>query len=418
VIDRTIEYPVGDDPPSARLIYGLDVVDGLKMLEDESIQVVCTSPPYWGLRDYGTGDAQFGLEQSPQEYVARLVEIFREIRRVLRPDGVVWLNLGDSYIGGGSSGHMATTTNMGRPTASYGAVPTGGRKVADLKPKDLAGIPWRVALALQDDGWWLRQEVIWAKANCMPEPVKDRCTRNHETIFMLTKSARYFYDHIAIKEPCGPVSAGNTSRKAPSDIGQISSARGVSPPWDATTASGRNKRTVWNVNPRPYPGAHFACWPPELVEPMIKAGSSEKGCCSKCGKPMERMVERTTHDDPGRGGGAKYRDLSVLGRQHDGHRMLGSDYQAQLNANPPRTVGWEPCPCTNPAKTRRCVVLDPFCGSATTGMVAMRLGRDFIGIDLNEDYIELAESRLLGRKIKKGDLEDGGLLEMFSEGGP
>jgi len=466
VIDRTIEYPVGDDPPSARLIYGVDVVDGLKMLEDESVQVVCTSPPYWGLRDYGTGtweggdadckhriggqaiwekasftnstglrpgvdaskcldcgaariDAQFGLEESPQEYVARLVEIFRGIRRVLRPDGVVWLNLGDSYIGGGgSSGHKAATTNMGRPTASYGAVPTGGRKVADLKAKDLAGIPWRVALALQDDGWWLRQEVIWAKANCMPEPVKDRCTRNHETIFMLTKSSRYFYDHIAIKEPCGSASAGNTSRKSPGDVGRTSTGPGVSPPWDASVASGRNKRTVWNVNPRPYPGAHFACWPPELVEPMIKAGSSEKGCCSKCGKPMERVVERDAPDDPGRGEGAKYRDPSVLGRQHDGHRMLGSDYQAQLNANPPRTVGWEPCPCTNPAKTRRCVVLDPFCGSATTGMVAMRLGRDFVGIDLNEEYINLAESRLLGRKIKKGDLEDGGLLEMFSEGGP
>lgn len=278
--------------------------DSLELLADmdpETVQTVITSPPYWGLRDYGH-PGQLGLEATPGEYVARLVEVFREVRRVLKPDGTLWLNLGDSYAGGGGYSPNSPCNQKRAKGEAWGSLnranmdrheakvkPKHARRAPDgLKPKDMVGIPWRVALALQADGWWLRSDIIWHKPACMPSSVKDRPTTSHEYLFLMTRSPRYFYDAEAIKEPS-------------QEGGQ------------------RNKRSVWTVAPQPFSGAHFAVMPPKLVEPCIKAGSR-----------------------PG--------DL----------------------------------------------VLDPFSGAATVGVVARRLQRSYIGLELNPDFCEMGRRRIAG----------------------
>ena len=235
-----------------RIIQG-DCIEGMRTLPDASVHCCVTSPPYWGLRDYGH-DGQIGLESTPEAYVARMVEVFREVRRVLREDGTLWLNLGDSYKGG----------------------------------KQLGGIPWRVAFALQADGWWLRQDIIWSKPNPMPESVRDRCTKAHEYVFLLTKSERYFYDAAEIAEkaidPDGFKYEGgwDEMRKhvEPSlrlQAGNCRTENGTVPHFAAGHGDKRNRRSVWTVTTKPYSGAHFAVMPPDLVEPCIKAGCPEGG---------------------------------------------------------------------------------------------------------------------------------------------
>lgn len=236
-----------------------DVREVLGLMPESSIQAVVTSPPYWGLRDYGV-EGQLGLEATPDEYVERMVEVFRGVRRVLRDDGTLWLNLGDSYCstdkwGGGVGG------NTGKHTvASDGSVPSWAvrkrRQPYGLKPKDLVGIPWRVAFALQADGWYLRSDIIWSKPNPMPDSVRDRPTRSHEYIFLLSKSKRYYYDAAAVREPAA------ASKNSASYFG--------------TGGDGgkRNRRTVWSVATKPYTAAHFATYPPALIEPCILAGAN------------------------------------------------------------------------------------------------------------------------------------------------
>jgi len=242
----------------------------LRTLPAKSIQTCVTSPPYFGLRDYGV-EGQLGLEATPDEFCAALVEVFREVRRVLKDDGTVWLNLGDSYArptakgGSGPSGKNRAYYGDNYGDAGKAGVPTG------LKDKDLIGIPWRVAFALQADGWYLRQDIIWSKPNPMPESVRDRCTKAHEYIFLLTKSPKYFFDAEAMKEdavtPAGTKGAkGSASRKAEKGV----NAR---PPEYANYDGTRNRRSVWTVQTRPYKGAHFATFPPDLIRPCILAGS-------------------------------------------------------------------------------------------------------------------------------------------------
>jgi len=321
-------------------IYCGDSLDVLKSMADESVDCCITSPPYWGLRDYGTatwigGDAecdhkvgrfeysvskmqagnkgsaghqardicpkcgairkdkQLGLEKTPEEYVSNMVQLFREVRRVLKNDGVLWLNLGDSYNGSGGAGgdYNAGGIKEGQPKYN-------GRNIGSLKPKDLVGIPWRVAFALQADGWWLRQDIIWHKPNPMPESVRDRCTKSHEYIFLLTKSARYYFDSEAIKEPANYDGRKDTVMKGSAKY-QI-----------------RNKRSVWTVTTKPYKEAHFATYPPDLILPCVKAAKPDA------------------------------------------------------------------------------VILDPFFGSGTTGLVAVQNGRRYIGIDLNPEYCAIAAKRI------------------------
>jgi DNA modification methylase len=318
-----------------------DVRQTLPTLPDRSVQTCITSPPYFGLRDYDC-DGQIGLEPTPREFVDTMVQVFREVRRVLRDDGTLWLNLGDSYAGSwGSQGRQGNTGQMaGRSVADVrerskinaarieagiyakkqtrtGSIPEG----SGLKPKDLMGIPWRVAFALQDDGWYLRQDIIWSKPNPMPESVRDRCTKAHEYLFLLSKSARYYFDADAIAEPATGEAPGN---KAPTKGGREYEDGAI----EHRTAANlhhigardtRNKRSVWTIPTQPFKEAHFATFPPALVEPCIRAGS-------------------------------------------------------------------------RPGDT----VLDPFLGAGTTALVAEREGRQWIGCELNPDYAAIAERRLRG----------------------
>lgn len=264
-----------------RIIPG-DCIEGMKTLPDSSVQCCVTSPPYWGLRDYGH-DGQIGLESTPEAYVSRMVEVFREVRRVLRDDGTLWLNLGDSYAtGAGKVGACPGGGEQGQKWADRGASTSPNRMpIPGLKPKDLCGIPWRVAFALQADGWYLRQDIIWHKPNPMPESVRDRCTKAHEYVFLLTKSQRYFYDAEAVSEPA--VHAGETRVTTAKSFAGQAEGLGVKPTGNAKPGSvmlikaTRNKRSVWRVCAKPYSGAHFATMPPDLVEPCIKAGSPEGG---------------------------------------------------------------------------------------------------------------------------------------------
>lgn len=378
-----------------------DALDLLREMPDESVQTCVTSPPYWGLRDYGTAewqggdpgcdhgerrwdgpkqtqgamsghaaksdrldrqecrcgatrkDAQLGLEPTPEQYVENMVAVFREVRRALRDDGTLWLNLGDSYWsakgtpGGEKAWHDGSNADEKNPARRFGKRPQDGPPPDGIKPKDLVGIPWMVAFALRADGWYLRSDVIWAKPNPMPESVTDRPTKAHEYLFLLAKSRAYFYDSAAIREGFADARLGDPGsyNRTPApersgiggdrhDHGFVENGGG----WDRGAENGgRNKRSVWEIATRPYPAAHFATFPPALVEPCILAGSAAGD-----------------------------------------------------------------------------TVLDPFAGAATTGLVAARHNRDFIGIELNPEYVELGRNRirddapLLNVSAEMGSIEPGG----------
>jgi len=230
--------------------------------EGVKAQMCVTSPPYFGLRDYGH-EGQIGLEQTPEEYITAMVEVFRCVRRVLSDDGTLWLNIGDSYTSGGRTWRDADAKNKGRGMSYRADTPEG------LKPKDLIGVPWMLAFALRADGWYLRQDIIWNKPNPMPESVRDRCTKAHEYVFLLSKSERYFFDSEAMREDAVKGAAGssfNTGKTATHQMGRSSEAERVED-------GKRNRRSVWTVATRPYKGAHFATFPPALIEPCILAGS-------------------------------------------------------------------------------------------------------------------------------------------------
>jgi len=296
-----------------------DCLESLKKLKSKSINTCVTSPPYFGLRDYGT-EGQIGLEETPEEFVENLVKVFREVKRVLRDDGTVWLNLGDSYAMSSMRGKNSEFKSISQ--SKSGIVNVKKNIPHGLKAKDLIGIPWRVAFALQQDGWYLRQDIIWHKPNPMPESVRDRCTKSHEYIFLLSKSKKYYYDNEAIKED-----AKNNGKKI--SLGEKSFSKGqakgknVQKSGNAlndtyTVKPKRNKRSVWTVTTKPFKGAHFAVFPMDLIEPCVLAGCPEGG-----------------------------------------------------------------------------TVLDPFGGSGTTGLVAKNNNRNAILLELNPEYIEIAESRIV-----------------------
>ena len=339
-----------------------DCLETLRMMPDGMVQTCVTSPPYFGLRDYGH-DGQIGLEATPDQFIAKLVEVFREVRRVLKDDGTLWLNIGDSYVGSANNGGKDSKTMAGTQAATGSNLPS--KRGVGLKQKDLIGIPWLLAFALRADGWYLRQEVIWAKPNPMPESVTDRCTKSHESIFLLAKSEKYYFDQAAIAEPCSASTHARLSQDVQNQIGSERANGGAKTngnmkavgraSWNGsefnkgTTAEhqlgrsqkdrkfdtgagnknnasfdaamaimpeNRNKRSVWTVATTPYKGAHFATFPPALIEPCILAGAPAGG-----------------------------------------------------------------------------VVIDPFFGSGTTGQVAQALGRNFIGCELNPAYKPLQDER-------------------------
>ena len=349
-----------------------------------------------------------------------MVAVFGEVRRVLRDDGTLWLNLGDSYASNTKSDERTSEQRsrsstlgpnrdgLGGTNKAHVSVSFGTRRMTltdQLKPKDLCMIPWRVALALQADGWYLRSVIVWAKKSPMPESVTDRPTSSWEPIFLLAKSERYFYDAEAVKEPLERGDAGsridsdrkltihpNTGTNRMPPIGGLKHAgsngnatySGDCPEWP----SGRNQRNVWHLGPEPYREAHFATFPTEIPRRAIKAGTSEKGCCQACGAPWKRVLSKSTvYTRPGKT--AKYRD------DDDGY--AGHETKAGLLRRPEttsRTTGWEPsCKC-NAGSPVPCVVLDPFLGSGTTVAVARTLGRYGVGCELNPEYAELARVRI------------------------
>lgn len=406
-----------------------DCMEVLKTVPAGSIHCVVTSPPYFGLRDYGVA-GQIGLERTYQLYIEKMVQVFREVRRVLRDDGTVWLNLGDSYAGSwgnyggqnrGNGDQREITNGSQMHQKAYDGKelwrPPTSNKMDGIKPKDLIGVPWRVAFALQADGWYLRSDIIWHKPNPMPESVTDRPTKAHEYIFLLSKSERYFYDSEAIKEPAvtddmrrpygsqgawqmdgrpveqrpngKPRTAGNKTHKYVTEYEQSDSEehrtkagllKVADVPWFT-----RNRRSVWTIATKPYSEAHFATYPVDLVEPCIKAGTSAHGCCEACGAPWVRVVERDVLPPPDR--------INNNAFKHDAMTTHGEGAATLRNIVVRDTLGWEPsCSCGAPVVP--CTVLDPFNGSGTTGVAAIGLGRNYIGIDLNPDYLAMADRRL------------------------
>lgn len=353
-------------------------------LAAKSVHTVVTSPPYYGLRDYGV-DGQIGLEVTPDEYIANLVAVFRECKRILRDDGTLWVNIGDSYASMKSrynqkaqnlnGGKSQDNVFQGNKTDLYHHPELG------IKDKDLIGIPWMLAFALRADGWYLRQDIIWAKPNPMPESVKDRCTKSHEYIFLLSKSAKYYYDNEAVKENA----AGGRERFGGAKYGDkgLDKSRNDTARFDETIVSVRNKRDVWTVTTKPYKGAHYATFNPELIKPCILAGAPET-CCAKCGAPYERIIER--EKPPAEVYTDKIRpdDVSgVLG----GTAGMGQKLQDWYNDHPRTTAGWQPtCSCN--AGTSSGIVFDPFVGSGTTVATAIQFGRKGIGIDLSFKYLQ------------------------------
>ena len=290
-----------------------DALERLRTLEAESVHTCVTSPPYYNLRDYGAA-GQIGMEETPEEYIGKLVDVFREVRRVLRPDGTLWVNIGDSYATRSGPQPPTNTRNTCGHTAKH--------RPSGYKYKDLMGIPWLLAFALRADGWYLRQDLIWHKTNAMPESVRDRCTKAHEYIFLLSKSPHYYFDAAAIREPCGVKGNARTFRGGGAYTGGRSfqnSARveRESHGNSANNTGGRNKRSVWSIATGQFKAAHYATFPERLVEPCILAGCPEGG-----------------------------------------------------------------------------VVLDPFAGSGTTGVVAKRLRRHFVGVEINPDYWQMAMNRI------------------------
>jgi DNA modification methylase len=383
----------------------------MKLMPDCSVQCVVTSPPYWSLRDYQV-EGQYGLEETPEAHVAKMVEVFREVRRILRDDATLWLNYGDSYVGspGGNMGPSASEGDQlyERKWKHQHCGTEDGedahRKVTRqqgiLKQKDLVGMPWRVAFALQADGWWLRQDIIWHKPNPMPESVTDRCTKSHEYLFLMAKSAHYYFDAEAIREEHSPASyerakyptRGNTKKSTDKTDERVFASHFNDLPLQYNFAAGRNRRSVWTIATEPCKEAHFATFPRKLVEPCIRAGTSEKGCCPKCGKPWERITQvhkiprNELPKDDERYRPNRYADNKYANEIRDG-------YECGMYSET-KTLGWQPsCECgLDPVP---CMVFDPFSGSGTVGLVALPLGRNYIGIELNPAYVEMSRRRLL-----------------------
>ena len=367
-------------------------------LPAQSVQTIVTSPPYYSLRAYLPSDhpdkgREMGAEATVEEYVANLVALFAALRHALRDDGTLWLNLGDSY--GGIRGNITPAPDNKHPHA---AADTPGDGKQGTTRKQLLGIPWRVAFALQADGWYLRQDIIWSKPNPMPESVRDRCTKAHEYLFLLSKSDRYYYDADAIAEPltrpeealrATPARFGGANKY----VGAKEQSRLHSGNEYLGTATGtRNKRSVWTVSPAPFPGSHYATMPPELVRPCILAGSSAYGACAQCLAPWRRVVERGgmtgRRSSPGQPA-----HLTEQGYIREGKSRCGDvEYTA--------TIGWQPsCQCGT-AETVPCLVLDPFLGSGTVAAVAIEEGRRWVGCDLDARNAALVTGRIDGRQVR------------------
>lgn len=375
------------DDGDLRLHVG-DALEVLRTLPAGSVDSCVTSPPYWGLRDYGA-DGQIGLEATPAAFVERLTAVFEEVRRVLAPHGTLWLNLGDSYAANISGGLGGSTLTKGGTQTPHNRVQRNGRQFG-VKPKDLVGIPWRVAFALQDAGWWLRSDIIWAKPNPMPESVTDRPTKAHEYLFLLAAGPRYYYDADAIREADV---GGDNSRSV---LTQPEPSGGIMPPHLGIRAAagrvgaGRNARSVWSIPTQPYPEAHFATFPEELPRRCILAGTPER-VCRTCGEPSRRVTEQRPTGQTQRQAAGWDTGPGAHGTIHSEGRRPAMDGPVPVVDVMERvTTGWTDCGHDD---WRPGVVLEPFAGSGTTLAVARQCGRNAVGIELNPEYADLIARR-------------------------
>jgi DNA modification methylase len=367
-------------------IFRGDALEVLKTLPDACVQCCVTSPPYYALRDYGV-EGQIGLEETPTEYIEKLVDVFGEVKRVLRDDGTCWINIGDTYSndqkwGGHSSGkHCQELHTIERP-----------RRYTGLPAKNLIGIPWRLAFALQDDGWILRQDIIWNKTNPLPESVLDRPSRSHEYVFLFVKHPDYFYDADAIRTPLKaktlttygskPAPQGNDALGLVKSDNWGKSIKERKPRMNGNgEVAGANAKSVWEIASEPYPGSHFAVMPTKLAERCLLAGSSSRAC-EHCGAPWQRTAKPSDH----------------VNKREPAHAPYSTSTKTDSTGWAPTRIvtdTWEPtCKCPNNVGSDKCVVLDPFLGAGTVALVALQQNRTFIGIELNEAYVHLAEKRI------------------------
>jgi DNA modification methylase len=400
-----------------------DALTRLKELADNSVDCCVTSPPYFGLRSYLKEEhpdkaQEIGTERDMSDFINHLVEIFREVRRVLKPHGQLWLNIGDSYAGAGYS----RQTNTGGAKREQGGkqrhTPKNG-----LPAKSLMGIPWRLAFALQDDGWILRQDCIWAKGisgdalpygwvgSVMPSPVTDRFCSSHEYVFLFSKKPKYYFDVDAIREPhaddwharASTWREGRAKQQGGATYHPFKKAKPFS---NKPNPKGRNRRSVMTVSTASYKGAHFAVFPERLITPFVLAGTSEHGVCSTCGAPWVRKIEKGESDYARikRETGMTWQDMNKAaedeGKGHEGNRKHIGNLRDEngkcftYKAAERTFLGWEPsCKCENNTP-KPAIVLDPFGGSGTTAQVAKQLGRDFIIIELNEENLPLIQARI------------------------
>lgn len=394
-----------------RIIQG-DCREALAQLPSQSVHCCVTSPPYWGLRDYDA-PGQIGLEPTPADYLRQIVDAMSEVWRVLRDDGTLWLNIGDTSAGSGRGGYAGGTTTLQGSTESQeqSRIARGSQKPTELhkrtieagaigrawtpapegiRQKETIGIPWMVAFALREAGWMIRQEIIWHKPNPMPESVTDRCTRAHEYIFLLSKKPRYYFDAFAISERA----IGHERVRSDKVGGDKGDVTHHSPGSVFTGSKRRNKRSVWSVSPKPYPEAHFATFPPKLIEPCILAGCPEY-VCEKCGAPATRIVESETVFCSGSGMSGN----DPIGKH--GQKLQGGGKTRDVRRGPTtisQMAGWNGPACDCKANLLPGTVLDPFMGSGTTLAVALSHGRSGIGCEINPAYIEMAERRIRGSK--------------------
>lgn len=440
------------------------VITELRKMPAKSVHCAVTSPPYWSMRDYSTPPqiwggnpncqhewaiagqfrkggpekrttaypnrdnsgrnsarnikcgqncmhceawlGELGHEPTPELFVAHLVEVFSELRRVLRDDGSLWINIGDTYCNDAKGPRATEKSGLTGPDYNNVTAPPGMQKVwrnsaLGLKRKDLVGLPWMLAFALRAAGWWLRSEVIWHKRNPVPESSLDRPCRTHEQLFMFSKSAKYFYDPVAVMVAASPNTkprgnGDNPKSRTPRNGNEMKVGRNHAQ--HAAAMSGqvthRHLRTVWTLSSRKFSGNHFAAFPPELVEPCIRAGTSERGCCPSCGAPWKRLTKKievatrpeaksTNHSSPnGHSPHAGHRGSALVKRDPKRHKT-------ELV-----TIGWRAACSCDAGEPIPCRVLDPFIGSGTTGLMASYLGREWLGIDVSEEYADMARLRI------------------------
>lgn len=383
--------------PSTRILVG-PAIERLRDLPDESVHCCITSPPYWGMRTYEQQPGMIGLEPTFAEHLANLMEVFREVRRVLRSDGTLWVVYGDGYS---HSGNGSRDPDLWPKQSRNDHRVEHSKRTSEFKPKDAMLMPHRLAIAMQDDGWWVRSPICWVKANGMPESVTDRPAQSYEMVYLFAKSERYFYDRVAVLQPpqSGPSDLkkmdeqldriGGKHLESTDEMQKASALTTIGRKRSVGSSAGVNLRNVWHIATEPFPGPHFAVMPKKLVELCILAATSDHGVCAKCGAPWRRKTRKRAT------GRRRRRAEAGLGqtqsRESHGLTAVEGEFQEGVEV---QTVGWLPT-CDHRAGIVPATALDPFAGAGTVGLVADRLARASVLIEISPTYAQMMRNRIL-----------------------